>query len=188
MINLTLKHRAKLSEIGKTKCGSKNSFFGRKHSVETRARWSVARKGDKHTPETRAKISASHLGKQFSAEHIVSMKARAKRHATLDLPDCNCVIHVRMHRFRSQLEKRMINNFLSEFPEVIAEKRFGRYTVDAYLPPPYHLAFEADGTYWHSLRPEYDEKRDAWLLEHAQLPVVRLSEEEINCAAKEIRG
>ena len=184
-MSLTLEHRAKLSEIGKTKRGSKNSFFGRKHSAVTRARWSAARKGDKHALKTRKKMSDSHTGKKFSDEHIASMRERAKKHTALDLPNCNCVVHAKMHRFRSQLEKRMIDSFLSEFPEVISEKRFGRYTVDAYLPPPYHLAFEADGIYWHSLRPEYDEERDAWLLEHVQLPVIRLSEEEINSAAKE---
>ncbi len=58
--------------------------------------------------------------------------------------------------------------------------RFGRFRVDAYLPPPYHLAFEADGTYWH--RPESEQarrdvERDAWLLEHYDLRVVRLTEE-----------
>jgi len=70
---------------------------------------------------------------------------------------------------------------LVEFPEVRANVRFGRYEVDAYLPPPYHLAFEADGTYWHN-RPgdrEANERRDAELLLEFNLPVVRLTEEEL---------
>ena len=130
-------------------------------------------------------MSISHKGKKFSSEHIESMRTRAKKHATLDLPECNCMVHNQKHRFNSHLEERMVNLFLNEFPEVVLEKRFGRYTVDAYLPPPYHLAFEADGDYWHSLRTKHDEKRDIWLLKHFQLPVVRLSETEINLAEKQ---
>ena len=78
----------------------------------------------------------------------------------------------------------MIETFLSEFPEVIPEKQFGRYRVDAYLPPPYHLAFEADGEYWHRDSADYDEARDAYLLEKHDLPVIRLTEEEINAALR----
>jgi very-short-patch-repair endonuclease len=80
----------------------------------------------------------------------------------------------------------MIEVFLSEFPEVIAEKPFGRYRVDAYLPPPYHLAFEADGDFWHPYverqRPGYYKQRDDFLLERFGLLVVRLTETEIKRA------
>lgn len=58
------------------------------------------------------------------------------------------------------------------------EKRFGRYRVDAYLPER-HLAFEADGKYWHSQQREHDARRDAELLERFGLPVVRLTEQEL---------
>ena len=66
---------------------------------------------------------------------------------------------------------------------VVPQKAFGRYNVDAYLPPPYHLAFEADGEYWHD--PKKDAIRDTQLLSKFQLPVVRLSERELQKAAAE---
>lgn len=80
----------------------------------------------------------------------------------------------------------MARVFLGEFPEVMLEKHFGKYTADAYLPPPYHLAFEADGDYWHPMveenRPGYYARRDAELLSRFNLPVVRLTESEIRAA------
>ena len=77
----------------------------------------------------------------------------------------------------------MVAVYLTDFPEVIVEKYFGRYRIDAYLPPPYHLAFEADGKYWHTLHkqkdPGYYHRRDAYLLRKFNLPTVRLTEDEI---------
>jgi hypothetical protein len=54
------------------------------------------------------------------------------------------------------------------------------FSVDIYLPD-YHLAFEVDGDYWHSLegRPERDRSRDATLMIVFQLPVVRITESEV---------
>lgn len=78
----------------------------------------------------------------------------------------------------------MVRLFLDEFPVVEMEVAFGRYTVDAYLPPPYHLAFEADGEYWHERRGrEFDEQRDEYLAQNFKLPVIRLTETEIKLAA-----
>lgn len=56
------------------------------------------------------------------------------------------------------------------------QRRFGRCVVDAYLPER-HVAFEADGEYWHG-RPERvaaDERRDGYLLREHGLPVVRMT-------------
>lgn len=112
-----------------------------------------------------------------------SAKIRKGRIAHLEThaSTCKCMGRKRF----SALSQTMISLFLSEFPVVEEEKRFGRFFVDAYLPPPYHLAFEADGTYWHSKRKDFDKKRDAHLLEQFSLPVIRLSEEEIKLARKE---
>ena len=66
------------------------------------------------------------------------------------------------------------------FEIIIPEHPMGHYFIDAYLPNE-HLAFEADGKYWHSRLEikEHDKKRDAWLLENCSLPVIRLTEAEI---------
>ena len=89
------------------------------------------------------------------------------------------------------IENFLVDVILAEFPEVIgpSKQRFGHYTVDAYLPPPYHLAFEADGDYWHALYekrdPGHDARRDAYLLREFGLPTVRITESEINALRKE---
>lgn len=123
-------------------------------------------------------------GKALSSEHKAKISAKLTRHAEFDLPDCKCYAHDRP-MFVSNLSKRMIDLLLFEFPEVVAEKQFGRFRVDAYLPPPYHLAFEADGSYWHNLpgRKEKDIARDAWLLEHFNLPVVRVLQEGLDAVS-----
>jgi len=164
--------------------------IGFRHSEETKARISASLKGrtygfgqgDRHSMQTRAKMSAAHRGISLSDEHRARIAEGKRRHSALDLPDCGCAFHRYQRKRRaSQLSQRMADVFLAEFPEVELEKVFGRYRVDAYLPPPYHLAFEADGSYWHSLpgRQEFDAERDVYLLEHFNLPVVRLTEEEI---------
>jgi very-short-patch-repair endonuclease len=60
------------------------------------------------------------------------------------------------------------------------QRRFGHAVIDAYLPE-HHLAFEADGDYWHA-RPDIttrDLARDARLLKRFNLPVVRLWQSEL---------
>ena len=111
----------------------------------------------------------------------LKMSANAKAHLEQNIL-CTCAAHriVRGETVQSRLEERMAKKFLSEFPEVHLRQKFGRYEVDAYLPPPYHLAFEADGSYWHRHRANYDARRDAYLLKQFQLPVIRLTEAEIN--------
>ena len=130
-------------------------------------------------------------GKPRSAETRAKVSDGVRRHAALDLPDCRCGAHnqdpetLGLGRGSTKLAQGMIALYLSEFPEVIEEKAFGRYRVDAYLPPPYHLAFEADGDYWHDRRGrDFDTRRDAYLLARFGLPVVRLSETEINLAKR----
>jgi len=89
------------------------------------------------------------------------------------------------------IENFLVDVILAEFPEVIgpSKQHFGHYTVDAYLPPPYHLAFEADGDYWHALYekrdPGHDARRDAYLLREFNLPTIRITESAINALRKE---
>lgn len=83
--------RQKLSEIGKTKTGEKNSFFGKHHTVETIKRISESMQGEKgpcygrtkekhpmfgkhHTNETRQKISNKHKGRPLSPQHVEAIK------------------------------------------------------------------------------------------------------------------
>jgi len=90
-----------------------------------------------------------------------------------------CCATCRLPQSPTRIENILVNGLLAEFPEVRREERFGCYRIDAYLPAPYHLAFEADGNYWHRERSKNDAERDATLLRKYGLPVVRLSEFEL---------
>lgn len=183
--------------------GNKNAL-GCKNTPEQRENKRKAHLGKWHSPETLKKIkfgsrknsgklgNKSRTGQKCSVEHIrkvntpkniAKRKEGMKRHAALDLPNCGCFVHCKI--YASQLSWRMIDKFLNQFEIVIAEQRFDSYIVDAYLPEE-HLAFEADGSYWHELNekknPGYYTTRDAYLLKHFNLPVIHLSEKEINQA------
>ena len=64
---------------GKVKAGKKNSFFGKHHTEESRARISASHKGILHTKETRIKISESHKGKTLSEETRRKLSEAGKR-------------------------------------------------------------------------------------------------------------
>lgn len=85
----------------KARVGNKNPFYGKKHSLETKAKLSAAKIGKKHphssehtakrllalnSPECKAKMSASRTGKKQSAECIT------KRTATLNSPEVRAKI------------------------------------------------------------------------------------------------
>ncbi|MCH8008519.1 MAG: DUF559 domain-containing protein [Chloroflexi bacterium] len=61
----------------------------------------------------------------------------------------------------------------------------GSKVVDFYVPS-HHLAIEVD-SWGHRRRfmQERDKKRDAWLLEHHNLPVIRLTHKEIEAVMRE---
>ena len=193
----TAEHRAKLSAAHR----------GLTHTDETRAKMSRANSGYKHSEEARAKMSAWHRGKSLSPEHcaklsvalkgrVLSPKQRAarvgRRHspATRAKISASIIAHIKdcdgtcgrvactPPPSPTQIENILVEVLLAEFPIVKQEVRFGRYRVDAYLPPPYHIAFEADGAYWHR-DPEKDARRDSYLLAEHSLPVVRLTEMEL---------
>lgn len=72
------------------------------------------------------------------------------------------------------------------YDDLALEVPFGRAFIDIYAPNE-HLAFEADGSYWHSLpgRSESDKARDATLMKEFELPVIRFSELECHELFKE---
>lgn len=73
--------KAKISANHADCTGKRNSFYGKHHSEEARARMSAAKKGKSHKPrsqETRAKISAVHKGKKVSEETRAKISASEK--------------------------------------------------------------------------------------------------------------
>lgn len=116
-------------------------------------------------------------GRKISEDTKKKMIEVKKLHAESNLPNCGCWAHRR--KSPTYIEIMLEKVVLADFPLVIPQKRFGRYSIDAYLPEPYHLGFEADGAYWHPIGNEHDRKRDINLLEKFQLPIIRLSGKEI---------
>lgn len=57
------------------------------------------------------------------------------------------------------------------------EVAVGRYSLDCYVRE-LHLGFEADGKIYHSTKRQLAQnaKRDAWIFEHAGVPVLRVAE------------
>src|SRR3990167_8489013 len=139
----------------------------------------------KQSLRSRGPMPAHYRRHSWSLEERRRVSERQKIHAKLQLNDCNCPIHnssVRLGRAMllsgTRIEKLLETVILAEFPEVITQKEFPPYLVDCYLPPPYHLVFEADGEYWHRF-PKKDAARDAYLLRKYGVPVIRLKEKEI---------
>ncbi len=186
-------HRSKaegMSSETRAKIGAANSkaLKGKKLSKQHKEAVSRGMLGRKVSAETREKIAKAQRGKPRPAgsghhqPHTDETKKRLsdtkRRHAALDLPTCRCYVHgAKTPNNPSLLSWKMVA-FLDAagFSVIIPEQQFGRYRVDALLAEEW-LAFEADGNGWHNA--EYDEKRDKFLLENFALPVVRLTQKEI---------
>jgi len=181
--------------------------LGHTNSTEHRARISAAKKGiattspeqcrinrlgKKMTEEQKARISAglkssekrkqfnlARRGQKLSVARKEQIGQSARAHCEQILPECRCYGHKRVEYKGSftYIEDILVNKVLAEFPIVRRQEKFGRKSVDAYLPPPYHLAFEADGEYWHDEK--RDAKRDRELLERFGLPVIRFTGKEL---------
>lgn len=156
----------------------RNKRLGSSWSPETKSKIKSTLSGRAFTEEHKSNLSAAKTGSKFSEEHKANIAAARKAHAELELPDCKCIHH---HKFAkpTNIEILLREVILAEFPEVVPYKKFGRYEVDAYLPTPYHLAFEADGDFWHAKSQVRDAKRDAYLLDKFDLPVIRIWQHEI---------
>ena len=77
--------------MAKKRTGKKNFFYGKKHSVETRRKWSILRSdpknglcksygmlGKKHSEASKKKTSKSLMGRTYSAQSIALMSQKRK--------------------------------------------------------------------------------------------------------------
>src|SRR3990167_229390 len=149
-------------------------------TIETREKISLARKEYYlQNPDAQKRVSDQlrsmrRTGQHNSERHNQAVRIGILRHLDT-ITDCNCFAH-NPYRHKggiSPLQWKMTNFLADRFDIVIPEVRFGRFSVDVLLAEEW-VAFEADGAGWHKDK-EKDTKRDAWLLENFDLPVVRLS-------------
>lgn len=159
---------------------------GRKMSEKGKANCKEAQ----NRPEVSAKRRASSVGRVASAEAKRNQSIGYRRH--MEQCDGSCgsaACGAGLKHSGTSIEITLWEILLKDFPEMERSKRFGRYVVDAFLPD-HKLAFEADGTYWHSparRKPGYDEARDLHLFRMYGITVVRITEDELR-RIKNVQG
>lgn len=175
---------------------------GRTLPKETRQKMSIAAFGkkrvftEKHkqnlsiamknmSDNTKRKLSIALTGRKVSNEARLNMSLAQSKHVR----ECNkkncrtigCNTKLRGGGYKgepSKLAHIAYDKLLKDFEIVIAEERFHPYTVDFLLAEEW-IAFEIDGEYWHKDSKEKDKLRDKYLYERYNLPVVRLTQQEI---------
>ena len=119
---------------------NKAHFTGRNHSDAARVRMSTTHKSVEHTAEWNAAVSRG-----------------VKRHRESRC-DRACCLPARSPTSLEYALQMLLEDASLEFE---AQKRFGRYVVDAWVPS-HKLVFEADGKWWHQDK-EADKKRQSEL-------------------------
>ncbi len=147
---------------------------------------SKALKGRPKPPGIIAALADLHRGRDFMTTE--QRKEIASRHNSLDLPNCRCYVHGAARPYMVSSYTWMLCDVLKAlgFELIIPEAQFGLYRVDALLAEEW-VAFEADGNYHFTTeRRTYDAQRDANLLKRFDLPVVRLTGNEVEQLFKEL--
>jgi len=187
------------------------AFKGRRLSPETKARISASRmgigkncapsaaqqkhldamsaalKGKKQSPEHVAKRSAAHVGMVRSAETRAKMSRGSRESVAAGRRPHLLNPSVRYTKLAQALHAHLTSTGLTLEPEV----RFGRFTVDLY-DREHHIAYEADGAYWHKRAeketPGCGARRDEYLLQFYGLKVVHFTDNEIATLTKTRAG
>lgn len=161
--------------IGKKNKGRTPGFS---HSEVTKKKMSAAARDYLATEEGYNQRSESMRGRRMGESAKQHMKESALKRWSKRGDDWERQMnHLRSIQSPTHIEEILVSLVLFEFPTIVREQKFGKYRVDAYLPE-YHLAFEADGVYWHK-DTEADKTRDAYLLKEHSLTVVRFTEREL---------
>ena len=174
--------RGPLSKEHRENIGRSSS--GHKHTVKVRARMSATQKiAFAKDPSLSQKLTQSRLKGGYSAEMKTKISAALKgRPHPKNCNHCKVVLAYweKFPQPETGLERILYDLLCRAGFRFERQHRLGKYFVDAYLPDE-QLAFEADGEYWHSSAEKRvkDTRRDAWLLAHFGVPVVRLSEYEL---------
>jgi len=177
-------------------------------SLETRANMSAAQHRRYKNPAEREKIGAALRGKSrdpCSSETRATISAiqrrryenpaeREKTSAAVrtglrnnplaEQRILNCAVgRARWHRQHPTRWELALRQLLRKagFKGLRYERRFGRYTVDAYVPS-HQIAFEADAHWRHTAMREsgQEEARDLWLMaEHGLLAVIHLTKNDL---------
>ncbi len=153
--------------------------LGYKHTDDARTAISLAL--TERTDDTRAAISLALTGRPVSDDTRAKIRAAVKlafAEGRLTIPEVK-----RYTKLAQALHAHLTSTGLTLEPEI----QFGRFTVDLY-DREHHVAYEADGKYWHDKqeerRPGCGAARDAYLIQHHGLKVVHFTEPEIRALKK----
>ncbi len=125
-------------------------------SVETKTK--MNRKGTIHSEATKQKMSISHKGKIYN-----------------HLKGCKCAFHMMPVTVLEQALSLLLQSANLDFE---AQKRFGYYTVDAWIPS-HNLVFEADGSWCHQDKIK-ERHRDMCLIDKGVSAVIHLDEHDLD--------
>lgn len=162
-------------------CGQRHAYCGLCHPDVCRSMSRVLR------GRLQPGISAALKGRAWNGHGFsdgYKVKTCGKRHAycTLCRPDVSELLSHTERRFKNwrltRLQLDLAAFLLEAGYELVPEISFGAARVDLYEPTR-HLAFEADGHFWHQQRCDADAARDRRLLACYGLPVIRFTEDEI---------
>lgn len=124
-------------------------------------------RGAAHTTEAKQKIRSANIGKKLSAETKQRISRASKNHWKDPEYQRKMEVARKKHYSPTSLEYALQLLLESARLEYEAQVRFGRYTVDFFVPSR-NLVFEADGEPWHSWNekksPGYHGRRDFFLL------------------------
>ena len=132
-------------------------------------------------PEVRAKLRKAHLGKPHSDSHRAAIKAGMTDQVRIRM-SISAAKRIRKHQTDPTSLEFALDLLLQDAGlEYEAQKRFGRYVVDAYVPSR-NLVFEADGMYWyHHQDKEREARRDAYLIDgHGVSAVIHLDDNDLS--------
>ena len=181
-------YRRKMTELfieTSSKSGFKEAIRQAAKKPERNAKISKALKGKKRRPfyrteSHRARISAALKGKPKSEGH----KAALRRHKRSPVHCARIALAAAKRILRypkpiTGIERALYVMMKMSGFTFIPEKRFGRYVVDAYIPE-LHMAFEADGAFWHKDE-ERKLRRDIYLKDiQGLVAVVHFNEQDLS--------
>ena len=118
----------------------------------------MSRLGTKHSKTTKQQMSKAHKGMVY-----------------IHKKGCRCAFHSMPVTVLEHALQMLLENAGLEFE---TQKRFGYYTVDAWVPSR-NLVFEADGSWYHQDK-EKERRRDCSLIKKGVSAVVHLDEHDLD--------
>ncbi len=136
----------------------------------------VGMKGKEITDEYRARLSQAQKKVIHTSEWNAAISRSLKRHREKECSK-GCCSPVRSPTSLEYALQLLLEDAGLEYE---AQKRFGRYTVDSWVPS-HKLVFEADGEYWHRRKGEKRERqRDTYLIGKEPMAVIHLTEYDLD--------